>query len=205
MHYGHTHPYSHLIQDQAALGVDTHMTFSSDILTQARLWLQVTRRKLFEQVLDRWHLAPHNPMSVAQAFKLATRSGARALRRDDLGVIAEGAKADLVVWDGRSPALLGWRDPVAAVILHASVADVLHVMVDGKFVKKDGKLAVEDYEKTKEKFLESAERLQDKYAATPLPHAEGTWPFSGVEYEDAIQVDVQPGPGTGYDEIFVEN
>jgi len=39
MHYSHDHPNSHLIQDQASLGIDTHFAFSSDILTQARLWL----------------------------------------------------------------------------------------------------------------------------------------------------------------------
>ena len=116
MHYGHTHPHSHLIQDQAALGVDTHFTFSTDILTQARLWLQSTRRRLFAQVLDHWHVPTQTPMTANQAFLLATRNGGLALRRPDLGVIAEGAKADLVIWDGESPALLGWVDPVAAVI-----------------------------------------------------------------------------------------
>ncbi|KAF3347044.1 hypothetical protein VdG2_04786 [Verticillium dahliae VDG2] len=37
LHYGHLHPTSHLLLDQASLGVDTHFTFSTDILTQARL------------------------------------------------------------------------------------------------------------------------------------------------------------------------
>ena len=128
MHYGHTHPSSVHIQDQAALGVDTHMTFSSDILTQARLWLQSARYRLYDAVMQQWKIPARNPETVNQAFLLATRSGGLALRRPDLGVIRKGAKADLVVWNAReSPALLGWRDPVAAV---------LNVMVDGKFVKR---------------------------------------------------------------------
>ncbi|CAG2005272.1 unnamed protein product [Fusarium graminearum] len=52
MHYGQTHPHSYLIQDQAALGVNTHFAFSTDILTQARIWLQSTRYRLFNQVLE---------------------------------------------------------------------------------------------------------------------------------------------------------
>lgn len=34
MHYGHGQPTGHLIQDQASIGVDTHFTYSTDILTQ---------------------------------------------------------------------------------------------------------------------------------------------------------------------------
>ena len=132
MHYGHTNPHSHLIQDQCALGVDTHFTFSTDILTQARIWLQSARCRMYNSVLDTWRIPRNNPMSVNQAFLLATRHGALALRRPDLGVLATGAKADLVVWNGRSPSLLGWTDPVAAIILHANVGDIDHVLVDGQ-------------------------------------------------------------------------
>ncbi|SPO06591.1 uncharacterized protein DNG_09281 [Cephalotrichum gorgonifer] len=53
-------------------------------------------------------------MSVNQAFLLATRSGAQALRRPDLGVLKVGATADIVVFDGTATNLIGWRDPVAA-------------------------------------------------------------------------------------------
>lgn len=120
MHYGHGHHVSHLIQDQASLGIDTHFTYSGDILTQARIWLQSTRRTLHKEVLDRWHVPGANPFSVNQAFLLATRNGGLALHREDIGVLAVGAKADLIVWDGTSPSLLGWNDPVAAVILHAT-------------------------------------------------------------------------------------
>lgn len=67
MHYGHSHDYSHLAQDQAALGVDTHFTFSSDILTQARIWLQRTRSRLFDQVqVERWDLPRRNPSTSPQ-------------------------------------------------------------------------------------------------------------------------------------------
>ncbi|KAJ3571688.1 hypothetical protein NPX13_g5293 [Xylaria arbuscula] len=61
MHYGHGHTYSHHILDQAALGVDTHLTFSTDIITQARLWLQRTRSRLFDEVLDHWDIPAKNP------------------------------------------------------------------------------------------------------------------------------------------------
>ena len=202
MHYGHLHPTSHLILDQASLGVDTHFTFSTDILTQARLWLQSTRARVYKQTLDRWEIPPKNPFSVNQAFLLATRNGGLALGRKDLGIIAPNAKADIVVWDGRSPALLGWTDPVAAIILHASVGDIEHVLVGGEFRKRDGKLVVDGYADLQHQFLESAERIQSLLKAAPLPPQEGNiipgWTLGYVP-----QLDVQRGEETGYGPSFV--
>ncbi|EJT71296.1 amidohydrolase [Gaeumannomyces tritici R3-111a-1] len=203
MHYGHTHPVSYHIQDQAALGVDTHFTFSTDILTQARIWLQQARYEAFEDVLDRWELPANNPMSVNQAFLLATRNGGLALRRDDLGVIAEGAKADIVVWDGGSPALLGWTDPVAAVMLHASVGDVESVVVDGKWVKKEGKLTVGDYKSVRAKFLQTAKRIQDIWRNTPLPSPEDMQAPFPYPIGKAKTADVKRGDGDGYGEVHI--
>ncbi|OBR11542.1 Amidohydrolase [Colletotrichum higginsianum IMI 349063] len=203
MHYGHTHPHSHLIQDQGSLGVDTHFTFSTDILTQARLWLQSTRRLLYQQVLQHWRVPTSTPMTADQAFLLATRNGGLALRRPDLGVIAEGAKADVVVWDGGSPALLGWVDPVAAVILHASVGDVEHVLVDGKFVKKDRALVAPGYAGVRTRFLESARKIQQTWRDIPFPVLEGVFSGSGAPYEAPLSVDVVTGDETGYGAIHV--
>ncbi|KAI0483431.1 amidohydrolase [Xylaria cf. heliscus] len=204
MHYGHGHTFSHLAHEQAALGVDTHLTFSTDILTQARLWLQRTRSRLFDQVMEKWDIPAKNPMSVNQAFLLATRQGALALRRPDLGAIKIGAKADLVVFDGRTPSLLGWADPVAAVILHANVGDIEHVLVNGKFLKRNGKLTYEKYEELVEKFLASAKKIRKEFLARPLPVLTGS--FFGAEgyafYGNAKEVDVVRGEGTGYGPLF---
>lgn len=202
MHYGLGHPTSHLILDQAALGVDTHFTFSTDILTQARMWLQNVRLVFYQKVLDDWKIPRNTPMSVNQAFLLATRHGGLALRRSDLGVLAVGAKADLVVWNGNSPSLLGWDDPVAAIILHANVGDIEHVVVDGKFKKRDGKLVLDNYPAVQERFLRSARRLQQIWREAPLPVLEGQF-ASGYDYADALTVDTLRGPGNGYGETFL--
>jgi cytosine/adenosine deaminase-related metal-dependent hydrolase len=206
MHYGHTHPISHLILSQASLGVDTHAAYSGDLLTQARIWLQSVRATLFADVLRHWETPSTSPMSVNQAFLLATRNGGLALRRPDLGIIAVGAKADLVVWDGDSPALLGWRDPIAAVMLHASVADVEHVLVGGEFIKRAGKLTAKGYADVKKKFLESARRVQEVFIEDrqSRPPREGEVFFEvGAPLVSAMQVDVQRGDGTGYGKVFV--
>ena len=141
-------------------------------------------------------------MSVNQAFLLATRNGALALRRPDIGIIAVGAKADVVVFNGNSPGMLGWVDPVAAVILHSSVGDVETVIVDGKIVKKSGKLTHKDYKGVQEAFLKSARKVQEFWKKTPLPVLEGN--FSPlVPYAGAKIVDVVRGDGDGYGEQFL--
>ncbi|KAL7809362.1 hypothetical protein V8C44DRAFT_334274 [Trichoderma aethiopicum] len=204
MQYGHGHPHSYDYQDQTALGIDTHFTYSADILTQARLWLQSTRLHYYEQVLDNWKVPTYSPMTVNQAFILATRSGGLALRRNDLGVIKAGAKADVVVWDAEnSPSMLGWQDPVAAVIMHASVGDVLHVLIDGKFVKKDGKLVSDEYPTIRKNFLKAAKRIQDIWRSLPYPTYDVPYPSSGYSYGTPETVDVQRGNDTGYGTLFL--
>lgn len=202
MHYGHLHPTNHLILDQASLGVDTHFTFSTDILTQARMWLQSARYRVYQNTLDRWQIPGQNPFSVNQAFLLATRNGGLALGRPDLGVISPGAKADIIVWDGKSPAMLGWVDPVAAIILHASVGDIEHVFVDGEFKKRDRQLITEGYADIQDRFLTSAGRIQRALKELPLPSLEGDF-LTGYPYGSVLELDVQRGVGTGYGPNFV--
>lgn len=137
-------------------------------------------------------------MSVNQAFKLATRSGGLALRRNDLGIISRGAKADIVVIDTSSPSFLGWRDPVAAVILHAGANDVHHVLVNGVFCKRDGNLTYSNLAGFRTRFLASADRLQAYWESLPQLNVVGTFAFNQSEYQSVDRVDVLRGGGTGY-------
>lgn len=205
-HYGHLYPNSHRIQDQASLGIDTHFTFSADILTQARLWLQITRYRLFEKFAANWGGVPSkNPMSAQQVLLLATRNGGQALHRDDIGVLKEGALADIaIIGTENKPNLVGWSDAIAAVVLHANVGDIEGVLVGGKWVKKDGKLvAMQDgrWESIKEKFEKSAKRIQESWTNTKFPAEEGTCFINDkVEWGVPEIVNVNKGKleGNGY-------
>lgn len=64
-------------------------------------------------------------LSVDEAIAAATRGGARALRREDVGTLAVGKRADLVVLDAPSRAHLAYRpgvDLVSAVVQKGAVA-----------------------------------------------------------------------------------
>ena len=182
-HHGHGQKTGRLISDHASLGCEGNWTYSGDILGQARLWLQTVRHTNYLQTLEQGKLPNQNPMSVEEGFLLATRQGGRALRRDDIGVLKPGAKADIVVWNGESPNLLGWRDPIAAILLHTNVSDVELVLIDGQWRKRDFKLVLSSklgWEEVKAKFLDAAKRIQDQLA-TPPP-VPGEW--FGVELDD---------------------
>ena len=54
-------------------------------------------------------------MTTAEALWSATAGGARALRRADVGYLAPGARADLIVLDAPSHAYLAYRPGVPLV------------------------------------------------------------------------------------------
>lgn len=90
LHHGNDQASSSLVQDQGSLSVGSHYSFSGDLVTQARIWLQSVRYRIYTRHLAGFKIPTNNPMSANQAFLLATRSGGQALRRPDLGVIRVG-------------------------------------------------------------------------------------------------------------------
>ena len=75
--------------------------------------------------------------TAADVFTAATLGGARALGRDDLGRIAPGAKADLLIWDGASITLTPLRDPIKNIVYSAQASDLRDVVIDGAFRMRD--------------------------------------------------------------------
>lgn len=76
--------------------------------------------------------------TAADVFNAATLGGAKALNRDDLGRIAPGAKADLLVWKGRSLFMTPMRDPVRNIVYSAQAEDLNGSIVDGEWIMRDG-------------------------------------------------------------------
>jgi cytosine/adenosine deaminase-related metal-dependent hydrolase len=79
--------------------------------------------------------------TALDVFNAATLGGARALRRDDLGRLAPGAKADLFFLNLHSIRTAPVWDPLRMLVYSAGRDDVDHVMIDGKFAMRDGKVA----------------------------------------------------------------
>jgi 5-methylthioadenosine/S-adenosylhomocysteine deaminase len=78
--------------------------------------------------------------TAAELFAAATIGGADALRRPDLGRIAPGAAADIVIVDAEKPHLQPINDPIRTLVWYASAADIDTVIVDGRPIVRGGKL-----------------------------------------------------------------
>ncbi|MEM9811476.1 MAG: amidohydrolase family protein [Pseudomonadota bacterium] len=78
--------------------------------------------------------------TAADVFEAATLGGARALGREDLGRIAPGAKADLLLWRGDSLTMAPVRDPVRNIVYSAQAEDLDTVIVDGRIAVEGGQV-----------------------------------------------------------------
>src|SRR5436309_2366255 len=97
--------------------------------------------------------------TAADAFDAATLGGARALGREDLGRIAPGARADLVLWKGRSWGMTPLRDPVRNLVYNATAEDVDRVWVDGRLVVAGGRVLAADERALFEALQAGGERM----------------------------------------------
>ena len=131
------------VRDLGSLGVDCHANNAAFIPGEARIGLQGARAADAQKVEKDGKMPNSVGSSVEEAFNLATIRGAHAMKMEkQIGSISEGKFADLVVFDANSPSMIcgALHDPVAAIILHSSPADVDTVIVDGIVRKQSGKL-----------------------------------------------------------------
>ncbi len=92
-------------------------------------------------------------VTTGEVFTAATVGGADLLARPDLGRIAVGATADVVMVDLSHPAMRPVRDPLRSLIYTAADRAVCDVFVDGAHLVADGEVVTIDID-------DVAERLQ---------------------------------------------
>lgn len=140
-----------------ALGTDgANSADALDVLDAARLTSLVAR------VLDRpsaqW-------LGVEETLEAATVGGAAACGWDDVGRIAPGQRADLVLVDLRSRAFVPPRDVANQLLTAARAADVTDVFVDAEHVLADGRPTRVDVDAAVDRFLELATEVDERTRA----------------------------------------
>lgn len=126
-----------------SLGVDCHSATSGSMVNEMRVALQTARGNDSEFHIQKGLWPRGIIYTTSDAFNMGTIQGARALCMEhDIGSIREGKKADLVIFDALSPAMLcvAQRDPVMAIVLHSTIRDIDTVLVDGEVRKENGKV-----------------------------------------------------------------
>jgi cytosine/adenosine deaminase-related metal-dependent hydrolase len=103
-------------------------------------------------------------VSTADIFHVATVGGATALMRDDIGRLAPGMKADIVLADLTIPEMMPARDPLRGMLYTAADRAVRDVYIDGNQVVADGKVLTLDREDAAGRLAEAQARM---FSATP--------------------------------------
>lgn len=86
-------------------------------------------------------------VSAKDVFKMATLNGAKLLGRDNIGMIAEGMKADIVLLDTYNPAFFPRKNPISALVYSCNGSEVDTVIVNGKVLMEKRELKTIDEEK----------------------------------------------------------
>jgi cytosine/adenosine deaminase-related metal-dependent hydrolase len=103
-------------------------------------------------------------------FDAATLGGARALGRDDLGRLAPGARADLLIVNLQSVQYGAVRDPIKSLVECGSAGDVETVVIDGRTLVEGGRALAIDEAALLRQIQEAAER---SWPAAPTWHSSG--------------------------------
>ncbi len=135
-----------------ALGTDT---FPQDMLHEMRV----------AAVLSKVMESDPRVATARDVFTSATLAAARALGRDDLGRIAPGAKADLVLVSLDTLGMAPLRDPLKNLVFSGSRSDIDTVIVDGRTIVSGGRIPGVDEAGLARDIQRAAERLWQRMPA----------------------------------------
>jgi cytosine/adenosine deaminase-related metal-dependent hydrolase len=124
-----------------SLSCDVASSNSGDMFSQMRIGLQ------FERCMRNDSFNRHNEMpdrlepTVRDALRWGTLNGAHAIGLEDrIGSLTPGKQADVIVVGGSRLNVVPMADPVGCLVAQANASNVVHVLVAGRFLKRDGEL-----------------------------------------------------------------
>ena len=106
-------------------------------------------------------------MDAADVLKMATVNGAKAVGHEgELGVIREGALADLILVNLHEPQFIPANNIISGLVYSSNGSEVDTVIVDGKVLMENRKLTTIDEDKVYEEIRKITERLGMKPQTT---------------------------------------
>jgi hypothetical protein len=124
-----------------SLSMDTSVWWSGDLFSAMRTTLGADRAREHLEAHVAGDTVTNLHLRAEHVVDWATRGGARALGRDDLGSLEPGKKGDVVlIKNDASPVSFPIVNPYGHVAFQAQRGDVHTVLVDGRLVKHEGRL-----------------------------------------------------------------
>jgi len=104
------------------------------------------------------HLDP-TVLPAYQALEMATVNGARALRLENLGTLAAGQKADIILVSLKEAHMIPRYDLIANLVYSAQASDVQTVIINGEIIMEDRVIKTFDEAEVLEQAKRTARRL----------------------------------------------
>ncbi|PSJ65322.1 amidohydrolase family protein [Kumtagia ephedrae] len=146
---------------QPSFGVDIESVVGADMFAVGRMALacqraldNAARREIDGGIPDSCSV------STKDALRWITIETARMLGIDDkVGSLTPGKQADIVVLDAAAWNMTPVHDPYSTVVMQAGIGNVEHVLIAGKFRKRDGRLLWGDVDRVKRELEASGRRI----------------------------------------------
>lgn len=132
-------PVCKMLEEGVAVSIGTDGCCSNN---DVDMWEEMRNASFLQKV------ATMDPTALPayKVLEMATVGGAVAMGYDDLGMIREGALADLIVIDTAAPHLHPVHDAVSNLVYCGKAADVRTVIVDGRIVVEERRVVGCDLE-----------------------------------------------------------
>jgi guanine deaminase len=136
------------------LGTDGSMSSDNQNLFEAMRLAALVSKVRMPHHPDRW-------VGAVDVWKMVTSGSAKVLGMvSDIGSIAPGRKADLILLQADSVFLRPLNHVVNALVYAETGADVTTVLVDGRVILEKGRLLTLDESRLRNKAQEAAERVR---------------------------------------------
>lgn len=100
-------------------------------------------------------------MPAEAVYEMATKMGAKAIGIEETGSLEVGKLADIITVDLGLPTPINEKNVYDQIVLFCNPDKVKHVMVDGKWLKKDGELLTLDKESVRKELHDITEKFWD--------------------------------------------
>ncbi|MCK1421740.1 amidohydrolase family protein [Bradyrhizobium sp. 182] len=143
------------------IGIDLESVLAGDLFSAARVALSMQRALDNAETRKASGTIPATTtIPVREALRWITTEGARMLGRENqVGSLAPGKLADLVIINASDLNLFPVHDAVATVVMQTSLVNIEAVMIGGAWKKRNGRLLIEGLESKKELLAQSGRRL----------------------------------------------
>ncbi|MBF6221715.1 amidohydrolase family protein [Nocardia abscessus] len=150
-----------------SFGTDTVGIAPVDFFSQMRAAFHWQRSRI--QAAIQSNSPEIQPITVRDILRMATLGGAQGAHLDHLvGSLTPGKRADVIALNARTLNAAPVNHAAGAVVQHMDTSNVDTVIVDGRVVKRDGRLAGVDVEEVLQQLERSAAGLVSRSRATDI-------------------------------------